>query len=350
MKLNLKLTVLASLLFMSTVSFAQTNTDTISATTSPLANPPPTATNSLVANVTGKESKTDPKCKCDEVVKKPVVKKKVVHKRVVKKPAKIIAKEINMVSQNNIIEEKPPVVEYYDYNNMRIVPQIVLTEEKKSWGSNKVSPKLVFNAIDRQGNPYPIENFVYTNGASLTIIQMNTDLSKTNETEISTNTIFDPLFIKGNCQAFFVKYKLKGNSNYTINNFFLNNEGGIEESLAPSCKVTKKDERDSTDYSSKRYISDVSFAKAYSVHTQNLEFMMHLVKNGKDYFGQNLKGYVVSDNFKDIYLPMIVPHRKGPYFGTTFVTTPPKPGLYNVVIPFDVEEGKQIVRVTRTVQ
>lgn len=349
MKPNFKLTVLASLLFMSTVSFAQTTTDTISAATSTIASPPPT-TNSIVANITGTEAKTTPKCKCDEVVKKPVVKKKLIHKHVVKKPAKVIAKEINMVSQNNIIEENSPVIEHYDYDSMRIVPQLVTIEDKRVWGSNKVIPKLVFNAIDKQGNLYPIENFVHTNGANLTVIQMNTDLSKTNETDIYSGTVFDPLFIKNNCQAIFIKYKLKGNSDFKINSFFLNNEGSLEDSLPPSCTVTKKYERDSADYSSKGYISDVSFTKSYSIHTQNLEFIMHLVKNGKDYFGQNLKGYVVSDNFKDIYLPMIVPHIKGPYFGTTFLTTPPKPGLYNVVIPFDVEEGKQIVRVTRTVQ
>ena len=350
MKPNLKLTVVASLLFMSTVSFAQTATP--SATTSPVASPAPVTTNALVANITGTEGKADPKCKCDEVVKKPVavVKKKVTSKKVVRKPVKVVPKEINMVSQNNIVEEKPVVIEYYDYKDVRIVPRLLPVEEKKGWGSPKVVPKLVFTAVDNQGNPYPVENFVYTNGANLTVIQMNTDLSAAGETEVTTDTTFDPLFIKNKCQAIFVKYTLKGNKDYKINSFFLNNEGALEDSLPPSCEVTKKDERDSTDYSAKGYISDVSFTKPYSLHTQQLEFMLHLVKNGKDYFGQNLKGYVVSDNFNDIYLPMIVPHRKGPYFGTTFVTVPPKPGLYNVVIPFDVDEGKQIVRVSRTVQ
>jgi hypothetical protein len=349
MKPNLKLTVVASLLLMSTVTFAQTATDTPVVT--PVAKSAPVTTNALVANITGTEAKAEPKCKCDEVVKKPVVvKKKVVHKKVVKKPVKVIPQEINMVSQNNIVEEKPTVVEYYSYKDMRVVPQILPLEEKKGWGSRNATPKLVFNAVDEQGNPYPNENFISKNGANLTVIQMNTDLSKVTETELSTGTVFDPLFEKNNCQAIFLKYQLKGNTEYTGTRFFLNNEGQIENTLPPSCKVTTKDERDSTDYSSKGYISDVSFTKIVSVHTQELEFILHLVKNGKDYFGQNIKGYVVSNNFDDIYLPRIVPHRKGPYFGTTFIASPPKPGVYNVVIPFDVDEGKQLVRVTRTVR
>ena len=351
MKSNFKLTVVASLLCMSTMSFAQTATDT--PVTNPVANPTPVTTNALVANITGTDNKADPKCKCDEA--KPVkkvapVKKKVVAKKTVKKPIKAVPQEINMVSQNNIVEEKKPFVEYYDYKDMRVVPRLLPPEEKKGWGSHKVTPKFVLTAVDTQGNPYPVENFVYTNGANLTVIQMNTDLSQTNESELATDTTFDPLFVKDNCQAIFVKYRLKGNSDFRINSFFLNNEGLVEDSLPPSCTVTKKDERDSTDYSAKGYISDVSFTKPVSLHTNQFEFILHLVKNGKDYFGQNIKGYVVSDNFDDIYLPMIVPHRKGPYFGTTFITVPPKPGLYNVVIPFEVDEGKQIVRVARTVQ
>lgn len=328
MKLNLKLTVVASLLLISPITFAQTATTTSIADTVTITNIAP---------------------KADDSVKKPVKKVKIVRKKSIATKVEVAPTEIEMISENNIVEEKVATVESYDYSNVNVVPQFVLVEEKNKWGFKAMIPKLMLNALDRQGNPYPLQNFVYNNGHNLTLIQMNTDLSSTYERELSTNNTFESLIAKDTCQAFFVKYKLKGNSDFKINKFFLNSEGTIENSLPSTCKITTKDERDSTEYSAKGYISDISFTKAVSDHTQNLEFILHLVKNGKDYFGQELKAYVVTDNFENIYLPVIIPHRKGPYFGTTLITNPPKSGRYNVVVPFYIDEGKQIVRVTRTV-
>lgn len=328
---NLKKTAIASIILISGAVFAQTE---VAKPLTPASAPVSAVKETSVVEV---------------VTPKPVVKKIVKRKPVIKKVAPV--PEINIISQNNIVPEPvyiAPIPEYYSYSDIVVSPQFI-KQGNGGW-FKKESFKLVLNAKDLQGNNYPSENFVQTEGNIFKVVQISTDLKSSSQVNLNYNQVYEPLTPKEGCQVFFIQYKLKGNLNYKIDHFFLNDDGTVSSLLPAKCTLSKKEERDSIEYTARNYIADISFTTQTSLSSKPFEFNMHLVRQGKDLFGNNLKAYIIDKNFDNIYFPEITPHRKGPYFGTHFSHPALKSGSYNIVLSYDVEEGAEVTTVLRTVQ
>lgn len=332
MTFNLKKITIASIILISGTAFAQTESLK------------QTSTTSVAFPVAASENTSAIVPSPVKVVKK-VVKKKYLVKKV-QRP-----EEINIISQNNILPEPiyiAPVPEYYSYNDIVVSPQFI-KQGNGGW-FRKESFNLVLNVKDLQGNHYPFENFVINDGNVFKVVQVATDLKSSSQVSLNPSQVYEPLTLKSGCQAFYIQYKLKGNSEYKIENFFSNNDGVASSVLPPNCALSTKEERDSTDYNAKNYITDISFTTPNTTSVKPFEFNMHLVKQGKDLFGNNLKAYIISKNFDRIYFPEIKPHRKGPYFGTHFSHPPLKSGLYNVILSYNLEEEAEITTLPRTVK
>ena len=274
------------------------------------------------------------------------------------------AQEINLISQGNIPSVLLPLAMRDD---IKLTAQWISTSENseqlshmpESGDSNLISQnqtnynkykQLVFKAKDTEGNEYDNDILVPINGHFLKVVNINTNLSQVKENYLNLTQIYEPKIIKDTCKAIFVQYQLKGHNSSRVDRFYINNNGLLTNVFPAGCKLKPVDAQDVTQYNNDDTITNISWKRPLDYDNKNFEFNLNAVNSGRDVFNNNMRSYIVEQNFTNIYFPEQLPNKNGPYLGTQFSHPPIPKGMYNVLIQYkDKKDNDQLLKVARPI-
>lgn len=279
-----------------------------------------------------------PSCPCQ--IQKPVVKHKVYHKKVIKKTVIKKEDEINLVSKHTT-EETQTIV-----TTTKVAPQLVLQVSAIKDSGN---PRIVIQAMTQDGQPYEETNLNQSNGGDFRVYNLTTDFTKFSSDSVALNQEYQPQWKSGECHALFIEYKLMGDEQDHGKTFFLDKKGRLTDVLPSKCSLTDKYAEDNTDYSVHDVITQFGFTTPATFHDKPFEYLLHTSKGGQDFFGDELNSFAVSYDFQKLYILKATPNVQGPFYGTILRHDPVPAGGYYTVVAYKHENLPEVTVAKRIV-
>lgn len=155
------------------------------------------------------------------------------------------------------------------------------------------------------------------------------------------NTIFSlkPSKNKGECEAFYVTYQLRGDKVITTKALILDDDGNVTNKLDEKCPVSKRDFRNNIQFTENNYTVGFNWSSPSLNTIKPVKFNSTFTKEGFEYIPENLKAYAVSNDFTHFYSFEKLP-TKGAYHGINFSQNIEYPNTYNFLLTFDGDNGK----------
>lgn len=259
--------------------------------------------------------------------------------------AQPIDRKKNVVVEKFIEVNKTPTYEPAYTNSSDVISNIAYSKKEKTY---------FLELVKKNGMPLTVEDLlILPSGNYIETHWTNTLFNKIESKGYDidgNNTIFSlkPLKNKGECEAFYVTYQLRGDSVITTKALILDDDGNFAEKLDTKCPVSKKDFRDNIQFTENNYTVGMNWSNASLTTTKPVKFTSTFTKEGFEYIPENLKAYALSSDFTHFYTFEKLP-TKGPYYGINFSQNIEYPNTYNFLVTFDGDNDKTQIVTARGV-
>lgn len=208
--------------------------------------------------------------------------------------------------------------------------------------------KLTYNLIDnRSGSPIKAGLLQNPMIQGLAVDSDLTNLKYTSNIYDANSANYISLNGVGDCQAAYLTYQLKGQSDVSTKTVFLDRLSNSLGSEKPSCKFANLDANETTFYTKSGYIINAGFDKKKSSNGQ-IGVTIHMSKDGRPFSSHDTVVYAISKDFKTA-IPLTVKHdSRGTFFGSSVEKSVNK-GTYYIVIGFSYESKYEWVSTITSV-
>lgn len=283
-----------------------------------------------------------------KVVKKKKKVKKVVEKTVTAPP---VNKSVLVETGYFHIPKNVPTEEAGKFETPISYSDVAVNFVKLNNNSSSHDAKVRYDVSltdKRTGKPLETYNLSDKNIYGLAV---KTDLSNA---QFSKNTFTEgaghgvDLTEDGTCQALFVKYQLKTQTEPTVVTKFLDDKGNLVDQNPNQCEANKIDTKDTTFYTKNNNIVNIGFNQK-SLSNNTLGMIVHFNREGREFFPAKTFSFAIPSDFSKFYTLNAKQDNRSAFFGVNFSQAVPS-GSYYVLVGFEQDNKFEWIRTGTSVQ
>lgn len=260
--------------------------------------------------------------------------------------------ELNHKKQdkNPLLEDAKPANygEHIDLSKNTSLPSHYLNSQEVTFhvAYDKESKTFRFEMFKPNGTALGIDDFkTLPTGNVLESYWINSSLSDFEQNNFMPNEqayVYNvkPKKTKGKCEAFYVRYQLRGDSDVTTRALILGRESESVPVMPSNCKTIDEDFLDTVSFTKSAYTAGFNWNGSAFYTNKLVKYTTFFTKEGIETFPDNIQSYAVSRDFSHFYRMNQKLDNRGPFYGVQFSQNIEYPGVYLFVTLFNDEHGK----------